>query len=178
MDLDEDLQPQGPGYLGQVGQVLVGQDGRDQQDRVRAARPGHVELVGLHHKLLAQEGARDPRRPDQLEVLERPLEELAVREDRQARGPPRFVGLGDPYRVEVRLDDALGGGGLLDLGDEAGLAELLLMGDDGADKVPKNGRWKTEERFAGIQVSGPFHRGLFREERLLTAKRGVRGKIT
>lgn len=59
--------------LHEVVEVLVRQDGCDQQDGVRPAGARLVDLVSLYDELLAQQRALDAGRADELQVLEAPL---------------------------------------------------------------------------------------------------------
>mmetsp|Transcript_15072 Transcript_15072/g.25513 ORF Transcript_15072/g.25513 Transcript_15072/m.25513 type:complete len:254 (-) Transcript_15072:449-1210(-) len=124
--LQQDGHVEGVGDLHEILEVLVGQDGGDEQDGVRPKGARQVDLVRLHDELLAEQRALDPRGADELQVLVAALEELLVREHAQARGAALLVFHPDAHRVEVGLHDAFAGRGLLDLGDERGLAGARL----------------------------------------------------
>mmetsp|Transcript_5064 Transcript_5064/g.15353 ORF Transcript_5064/g.15353 Transcript_5064/m.15353 type:complete len:240 (+) Transcript_5064:407-1126(+) len=136
MDLHEGSHAQGPCALDQVAQVGVWEDGGDQEDGVRALGPGMKDLVGLHDELLAQEGAPHPGAPDELQVVKAALEVLLVREHGDASRTAGLVLQRDVDGVKVLLDDSLGRGGALALGDEPGLSRLLVLGLDRSDEVP------------------------------------------
>ena len=92
-------------------------------------------LVGINDELLAEQRARVAGAADGSEVLEAALEVLFVRQDGQARSAPGLVAGRDLDGVKVWLDDASAGGGLLYLCDEAWLAVLLELAQDGPPEV-------------------------------------------
>ena len=121
-------------YLLHLGVV---QGGDDDQDGVSPQRARFVHLPGVDHEVLAQH--RDRYRPARLfQEHVRPLEPALVGQDRQAGGTARFIGAGMSRGIEIGADQALGGAGLLHLGDQrmAGLGiqrgtESARRGDGG-----------------------------------------------
>ena len=118
MDLDErrDLE-----LLAREGEVVAElrpvEDANDEQGGARPHHLGLPKLVLVDHEIFSQH--RKARRVARgAEVLHRSFEELLVRQDRDRPGAPFLVGEGLLCRVEVRLEDALYGGGALDLGDD------------------------------------------------------------
>ena len=118
MHLDEGVHAEFEGRLLQRPGLVVGQRRHDDQDGIGTPGAGFVDLVGFEHEILAQR--RQPRRRAGAgQVFRRALEGRAVGQHREAGGAAAFVGRGQCRRVEILADQALGGTGLLDLGDEA-----------------------------------------------------------
>lgn len=132
MDLDEggEARLDGEGVI--VAELGIVEDGDDEEDGVGAPLDGLEDLAFVDDEVLAQEGQGDGG-ADLAEVIEGPLEEGLVGEDGQAAGAGFLVGLGDADGVEVGADDAGGGGGLLDLGDEGDLAGAGVL--EGGEEV-------------------------------------------
>ena len=95
--------------------------GDDQQDRVGAHRPRFEDLIGVDHEVLAQH-RQATGRAGGLEKLRCALEVLAVGEHRQAGGTAGLVGSGDLGGTKILADHTLRGAGLLDLGNDRGVA--------------------------------------------------------
>ena len=111
----------------QVVEVVGGQRGDDQQDRVGADGRGLVELVGVDDEVLAQDrqvggGERLP------EVVERPAEVERLGEDRQRGRAAALVGLDDLRDGRALADQPGRRRAALVLGDQrhAGPRQRLL----------------------------------------------------
>ena len=86
-------------------QLLVGQNGDDEQDGVRAPFDGFENLAFINDEIFAQErqfhgGADLP------EIIERALKKLFVRQNGKAARTRRLVFLGDANRIEIFANDA------------------------------------------------------------------------
>ena len=105
---------------------LVGEHGEHQEDGVRLIVAGQIDLIGVNHEVLAEHRLLDAA-PYPGQEGEIPLEELLVRQHRDGGGVVA-IDVGDGLRAEVIADQALGGGGLLALQNEAGgaLAQIPL----------------------------------------------------
>ena len=93
----------------------------DQQYAVRTDGSCLVDLVRVDDEILAQYRQAGCC-PGLLQVQVRTLEKLLIGQYGEAHGARFGIGLGKSGRVEIRPDDALAGGGLLDLGDDRGPA--------------------------------------------------------
>ncbi len=107
--------------LGQRGQLGIVQRGDDQQDAVGAQHARLVHLVGVDDEILAQHRQRAGF-AGLLQIGVGALEEVHVGQHRQAAGATELVADGDVGRAEIRADHALGGAGLLHLGDHRRVA--------------------------------------------------------
>ncbi|MCY1545438.1 hypothetical protein D9M68_813810 [compost metagenome] len=121
----------------QIGHLRVVQAGGDQQDGVGPHGAGLVDLVRVHHEVLAQH--REVTAGTSLfQIVGAALKKLLVGQHRQAGGADLAiafgVALGDVGRDEVFAQHALARAGLLDLGDHRGLAGGNL-GPQGALEV-------------------------------------------
>ena len=119
VDLAEDVELEVGGGLAEGQELLVGEGGDDEQDGVGSGGAGFEHLEGIDHEVLAQAGNLDRGRGD-LEVGEGALEELLVGEDREGGGAGGLERAGQGGGLEGLADEALGGRGLLELGDDRG----------------------------------------------------------
>ena len=97
---------------------------------MQAARFG--DLIGVVHEILADTG-QSCRLMRLHEVFIGPLKAGPVGQDGKAGGPAGLIGARQGGRVEIGADQALGGAGFLDLGDQA-IAGLRGLGQ-GAGKA-------------------------------------------
>ena len=155
MHLDQHRQPQSPGHLEQIGQILVGEDRRDQQGGIGPGGPGLEQLVGGEDEVLAQQGELH-RVAHRHQHLKAPLEEALVGQHRQAAGATIPVAPGNGDGVEVFADHPLAGAGLLDLGDHSRFA---AAGPQGCREVPGGGQLGhlLLERFQADPFPGGRH---------------------
>ena len=119
----------------QIGHQRVVQAGGDQQDAVCAPGARLVDLVGVDHEVLAQHRQR-AHGARLLQVLGCALKERPIGEHAQAGGAVPGIGHRDLGRHEVLADHALARAGLLDLGDDRGLAGSNLRAQ-GADEIAR-----------------------------------------
>src|SRR5579875_1216675 len=91
VDLDEDVEPVPGGVAEQRAELVVGERGDDEQDRVGAARRGLRDLVLTDDEVLAQQRQRR-RAPGPGEILERAPEADVLGEHRDGPRTPALVG--------------------------------------------------------------------------------------
>jgi hypothetical protein len=129
--LDEGVQADVQRKRVQLGQLVVVEGGRDQQDGVGAHDAGVAHVSRRHGEVLAQhrQPCRGPGRP---QVLRGAREELPVGEDRQAAGPAPLVGTRQGGGIEAGGQVALGRGTALDLGHHP----HALCGPQGRGEAP------------------------------------------
>ena len=98
-------------------QLLVRQNGDDEQDGVRAPFDGFENLALINDEILAQQrqfhgGA------NLAEIIERALEKFLVRQNGQAACARRLVFFGDADGIEILANDAGGRRGFFDFGNQ------------------------------------------------------------
>ena len=109
-------------------QLLVGQDGDNEEDGVRAPFDGFEYLAFINDEIFAEQREFDGF-ADLAEVIERALEEFFVSQHGEAACTGSFVFLGDADGVEVFANDAGGRGSLFDFGNEADVFGLFESSD-------------------------------------------------
>lgn len=166
VDLDQRLHTARDRVLVQLGELLVGEHGDDEEDGVGSVDPGLVDLVGVEDEVLAENGRAVGESvnsgADGTHVLEGALEPLGLSEDGDSRGAGESVGEGDGGRGGGGAVDevALGGRSALDLGKESDMRlavhrsrlglESAVEGDEGRGDV------QVDER---VEVGGLESRG-------------------
>ena len=93
----------------------------------------------------------------QLQVFGASLEELAIRQYRQAGCAARRIGTRNRRRIEIRPDHALARAGLLDLGDHRGCAGAPGARATGAGAIGARGAQRSFETATG-RLDGPLLR--------------------
>ena len=94
MDLDDGVHPMIFGSRGEVAGGRVVDLGHDDEDAIRAPKPGFGDLIGIEHEVLAQRrqaGCSASRG----QILGRALERWRVGQNRKAGGAARLVGPGE-----------------------------------------------------------------------------------
>ena len=91
-----------------LGELVIGQDGDDEEDGVAAPFDGFQNLAFINDEILAQKrqlhcGA------NLAEIIERALKELFVRQNGKAGGAGGLIFPGDAHGVEVRANHTGGG---------------------------------------------------------------------
>jgi len=157
VDLDEDIELEGLGDVVEVAEGVVVEAGDDEEDGVGAGDDGFVDLDLVDDEVLTQQrdgGALG----DAGEVGEGALEEFFVGEDGHGAGATVDVHAGLFEGIEVGVDDAGGGGGLFDFGDDAELVGTAVEGGaEAAELVALEG---GGAEFRGAGEEG-FHLGAF-----------------
>ena len=154
MHLDQHRQPQAPGHLQQIGQIVVGEDRGDQQRGVGAGGPGLIELIGSENEVFAQQRQLH-RQPHVGQYVVAPLEEAAVGEHRQAAGATGGVGPGDRHRIEILSQHPLARACLLHLRDHRRLATGRPQR---SHKIPAGGEFR--HLLAQLLEAHPLARGV------------------
>ncbi len=124
------------GQVLELVRLLVGEGCEDEEDGVGAHRARLEDLPRVDREVLAEHGqvAGQARK---LEVPRLALEPFAVREHGQARRPRLAVGARQAGRVEGLADQAGGGRGALDLGDQP-RAALAQLGAERAEEIARS----------------------------------------
>jgi hypothetical protein len=134
VNLDEHIDLGGARFVVEAAELVVIESGDDEQDGVRAGDDRFVDLQGMDGEVLAQQwGLGDAG--DGGEVGERALEVALVGQHREAACAAIEVALGLAERVEIGIDDADGGRGLFDLGDDPEAAGSAVEGGAEAAEV-------------------------------------------
>ena len=138
------------------------ESGHDEEDGVGAGDDGFVNLKLVNHEVLSEKRAGGLFR-DAAEVGEGALEKLLVGEDGHAGGSAIDVGFGLFDRVEVGIDDAGGGRGFFDFGNDAQLVGAAVEGGAEAPEVIalqgsgfEVGSTREEEVYLGLFVGDDF----------------------
>jgi 5-(carboxyamino)imidazole ribonucleotide synthase len=134
VEFDQNVQPAADGFPVQFGELVPGENLRDENRRVGPGQAGLEQLVAVENELLPQQRQPD-RRADRRKVPEVSLEIRLVGQHAEARRPVFFVGLGDGDRVEVGSDDAGRRGCLFHLRDDPHLAGPAERGPE----LPRRG---------------------------------------
>ena len=149
------VQAAGDGF--KVGHLRVIQTRGDQQNGIGPHGPRFIDLVRIHHEILAQHGQQCAG-PGLLQVVRLALEKLPIGQHRQASrahlAVAFHVALGNVGRLEVGAQHALAGAGLLDLGNH----RRLTLGDLGAQRAFKVA---GEHAALGIGAHGGQRQALF-----------------
>ena len=132
VDFDEDGEAGPDGEIVEAAEAFVIEDGDDEEDGVGTPFDGFEDLAFVDDEVFAEEREGDGG-ADRAEVIEGALEIFFIREDGEAAGTGGLVFGGDTYGVKVGTDDAGGGGGFLDLGDEADVADAGMA--EGGEEV-------------------------------------------
>src|SRR5690242_11226281 len=93
------------------------QDGRNQQDCIRAVSSRFENLNSVNSEIFAKNGNADGS-ASRLQIMQRALKIRLIGKHGQARGSALLVGMGDVRWVKIRLKQSLAGRGLLDLSDD------------------------------------------------------------
>ena len=121
MHLGENVHAESARCLGQApcGRIVNG--GENDEDAIGAERARLDHLIGIEHKVLAQD--REPRRVARGgKISGEPLEGRRVGQDRKAGRAAFLIGTRERGRIEIGADQSLRGARLLDLGNEGVLA--------------------------------------------------------
>ena len=105
-------------------QLLVAQNGDDEQDGVRAPFDGFENLPLINDEILAQQ-RQFHRGADLPEIIERTLEKLFVGQNGKAACARRFVFLRDADRIEILANHAGGRRRLFDLGNQRDASAVI-----------------------------------------------------
>ena len=142
--------------FGEALQLGIGERGGDEQNGVGAMGAGFDDLVLVDHEVLAQAGQRRGSR-GQLEVAQAALKVGLVGEHGKRGSSAGAIAAGEPGRVEVGADQAFGGGGFLDFGDDRGAGGGLAA--QGA--AQPRGRWaaRRSSSASGHTFLGRCHGG-------------------
>lgn len=137
VNFDEHGEAGGAAEVVEPPQAVVVENGGDEEDGVGAPLDGFGDLSFVDDEVLAEEGEGDGG-SDLAEVGEGALEEFFVGEHRETVGAGGFVIAGDGDGIEVGSDDAGGGGGFFDFGDEADSA-AAGVGEGGGEVAGTEG---------------------------------------
>ena len=128
VDLDERLQAQLAGQLGEAGELLCRQDGGEEQDHVGAGGAQDGELALVDDELLGEDRERD-RGPDRAQVGDRAAEPVRLAQDGDGARAAGLVGSGQGDRIGVGGDGPGRRRAALDLGDEMQARRGQALGD-------------------------------------------------
>ena len=117
MHLDEHVEREAVGDLGEVAQLGVGERGGDEKNGVGAMGAGLDDLVLVDDEILAQAGQRRGA-GGELEVAQAALEVRLVGEDGKRGGAAGALAAGQPLHIEVGADQAFGRRRLFDFGND------------------------------------------------------------
>ncbi len=121
VDLDQPIHAERFRGRDQPRRLVGGHHRHDDEDAIGAAGARFRDLVGLEHKVFAQD--RQPRGSARLtEEAHFALEARPVRQNGEARRAAVHIGFGERGHIEVGADEPARWAGTLDLGDEPGLA--------------------------------------------------------
>lgn len=120
VDFDEDVELDFFGDFVEFGELVFFEGGDDEEDGVSAGDAGFVDLAFVAGEVFTEEGDGGDFR-DVDEVGEVALEVFFIGEDGHAGGSAVDVSFGLAEGVEIGIDDAGGGGGFFDFGDDAEL---------------------------------------------------------
>ena len=113
----EDVEADAVSFVAEIAEAHVGVCGDDEEDGVGTGSAGFEDLEGVEDEFLAKAGDADLGGGGG-EMVERALEKLLVGKDGEGGGTVGFEATGQVCGVEIFADETLGGGGLLDFGDD------------------------------------------------------------
>ena len=119
VDFAEDVELEFAGAAMERDELVLFEGGDDEQDGVGAAGAGLEELEVVEDEVFAEAGDGDGL-GGKLQISQRALEEGLVGEDGERGGAGGFEFGGERGDVEVGADEAFGGRGFLELGDDGG----------------------------------------------------------
>ena len=127
VDFDEDVELHVAGGIIEAAELIVIQRGDDEEDGIGSGYAGFVDLAFVDGEVFAQERDGGDFR-DLDEVGKVPLKVFFVGQDGHAGGAAVDISLGLTDVIEVGIDDAGGGRGFFDFGNDAELVGSSVEG--------------------------------------------------
>ena len=116
MNLNQHREADGRGNFLQIGQILIRQDGGDEQRGIRPCGTGLVQLMRTEDEILAEQRQLHSL-TNSHEHIEAALKKSLVSQHREATGASEGVGTSDRHRIEVLADHPFAWAGFFHLGD-------------------------------------------------------------